>query len=406
MNYLRFTNIRVIKAAIIGFAFVLLAGGLVILMFSNNMTLWIAMVTAALTAGIVAGWTYYTIVNQMREESLELIKQALADEQPDATHNLDDFLAAWYMEVHETLDAHKMSDSSSKNDNLLMKNLAELESLGKKESNHAHEYAWKLNQLTEHINHTIEQIAKIITVNKSLISSTNEMVVSAEQISQEVKKASDTAGWGIKTVGQEIRSMSELKLTVGSSAETIKELHEMARRIGQFVVTIAGISRRTKLLALNAGIEAARAGEAGRGFAVVAAEIRVLSESSRDATEKISNIISDINKRTEHVIEVLQNTSKLEKNIKVVYTVGDTFMSIVKEIKLVETVVSQVSQITNDSSRDIQLMAKLLEKFKEVQSQGKVLLPELKEDMVRKNESWKKMDGICGQITETHGGKV
>ncbi|MCK5218149.1 hypothetical protein KAR10_01425, partial [bacterium] len=131
-----------------------------------------------------------------------------------------------------------------------------------------------------------------------------------------------------------------------------------------------------------------------------------LSESSRDATEKISNIISDINKRTEHVIEVLQNTSKLEKNIKVVYTVGDTFMSIVKEIKLVETVVSQVSQITNDSSRDIQLMAKLLEKFKEVQSQGKVLLPELKEDMVRKNESWKKMDGICGQITETHGGKV
>ena len=404
MSYLNFTHIKVIKAAMLGFTSALLAGGLVLLLvFSNQLTSWLAVVMAALAAGIASGWTYYTLVNRMREESLTLINQALTGEPSDAELDLNGFSGAWSREVHKTITSRCAPDYSGNPEVLLKAKLTELEFLGKKEIDSSQEYALKFNRLSEQVDLTIEQLTKVIAVNKSLITSTNEMVGSAEQISREVQKASDTAGTGIKTVGQEIRSMSELKLTVGSSAEIIKELNDMARRVGEFVVTIAGISRRTKLLALNAGIEAARAGEAGRGFAVVASEIRMLSESSRDATEKIANLIGDINIRTGHVIEVLQNTSKLEKNIKVVYTAGDTFMNIVSEIKTIEAVVSQIFQITSDSNRDNQIMDKLLEKLEELQKQGRVLLPVLKEDLVRKSQSWKKMLGVCGQISESRG---
>lgn len=54
---------------------------------------------------------------------------------------------------------------------------------------------------------------------------------------------------------------------------------------------IAGISKHTNLIAMNATVEAARSGEAGKGFAVIADEIRRLSDDSRETSE-----VSDINR--------------------------------------------------------------------------------------------------------------
>lgn len=80
----------------------------------------------------------------------------------------------------------------------------------------------------------------------------------------------------------------------------IYSLNEDMEEIKKIVKAIVSISVQTNLLPLNASIEAARACEAGRGFVVVAVELKKLAEQSKASSINISNIISNIQKKTEY----------------------------------------------------------------------------------------------------------
>ena len=62
------------------------------------------------------------------------------------------------------------------------------------------------------------------------------------------------------------------------------------------------------MLALNASMQAAAAGDAGRGFAVVAEEVQRLAESSRQATQQIAQLVSNIQIETADTINTVNKT--------------------------------------------------------------------------------------------------
>lgn len=93
--------------------------------------------------------------------------------------------------------------------------------------------------------------------------------------------------------------MSDASAKVGT-------LSRRAEEIGGIVQLIEEVAEQTNLLALNAAIEAARAGEAGRGFAVVADEVRNLAQRTSQATDDISNLVTNIQEETREAREVME----------------------------------------------------------------------------------------------------
>ncbi|MDC5720113.1 bacteriohemerythrin [Vibrio europaeus] len=132
---------------------------------------------------------------------------------------------------------------------------------------------------------------------------------------------------------------------IDNSNEHFQSLMEETAQISQVMETISGIAEQTNLLALNAAIESARAGEQGRGFAVVADEVRSLSKRTQEATEEIRNKITNLQAKTDDVLETMQeNKSSMQRSLEIASTAEHTFKELNLQIDEVRTYGQHIAQ--------------------------------------------------------------
>ena len=190
--------------------------------------------------------------------------------------------------------------------------------------------------VTEFATETVGQQNAVGAANEAVIHMRELLNVIADN-SNSVTNASNlamkTAESGAVTVGNAVKSMESLRVSVQESAQIIKLLGEYSGKIGNIVEAISGIADQTNLLALNAAIEAARAGEHGRGFAVVSEEVRKLAEQSGLAANEIRTLIADVLNQTEKAVESMNvGTELTASSVKAVDEAGSAFRDIVKQI--------------------------------------------------------------------------
>ncbi len=130
-----------------------------------------------------------------------------------------------------------------------------------------------------------------LEINQNDIAIINNELTTVEEAT---KNAANSALASKQSVNKVIENTSQIVTRISDLKSSSVKLDESSTEISDIISFIASIADQTNLLALNAAIEAARAGEYGRGFAVVADEIRSLADNTKNATAKITSIISNI----------------------------------------------------------------------------------------------------------------
>lgn len=120
----------------------------------------------------------------------------------------------------------------------------------------------------------------------------------SQNSSEAAEHASGATEAALSVVEATVHGMELLRESIAEMEKRFKRLGERSQEISTVVNLINSISERTHVLALNASMQAAAAGEAGRGFAMVAEEVQRLSESARQATAQIAQLVQSIQVET------------------------------------------------------------------------------------------------------------
>lgn len=121
---------------------------------------------------------------------------------------------------------------------------------------------------------------------------------------ENIKNMADGSNTDMKNVISSVQNVSD---AFNDLISKIRRVGQNVNRINEITDLINSIAQQTNLLALNAAIEAARAGEAGKSFSVVADEIRKLAEQSKQSSENITQLISEISNETNLMVETTDN---------------------------------------------------------------------------------------------------
>jgi methyl-accepting chemotaxis protein len=238
--------------------------------------------------------------------------------------------------------------------------------------------AEEMNSSTEEVAGTVEQIAKGAEHQAGLVEQTSkvmrEMAGAITEIASRAKAAAEAAaeaGYTAQTGGKSAReAMDKMKgvfTIVEGAAGGVKVLIERTQQIGTIVDVITKIAQQTNLLALNATIEAARAGEAGRGFAVVAEEVRKLATEAATSTEKISEIVKEVQTENAKVVGSMEiATRDIASGRDVLTYTSDALEEIVRGVVEEVKKVQEISALTQQQTEGAQALVKTIDEIAKV----------------------------------------
>ena len=232
----------------------------------------------------------------------------------------------------------------------------------------------------------------------SVRSSIHELNQNAADMVNNMEQMLEVHGY-IELMQKTTNGIQVIEHSARQTEELLASLEAGMKEISGFATTIAEITNKTNLLALNASIEAARAGEMGKGFNVVAEEVRVLASNSKQASDAINGIIQKIfsllqevqASNQENIDTVTQEIEKLhaveaeaerigtlqeESKEKVRVAAGSStdtaqrgeqLLNMIGQMEqLVENTISQANQIVEESQTQKNVTGEVEESFRQV----------------------------------------
>jgi methyl-accepting chemotaxis protein len=173
-----------------------------------------------------------------------------------------------------------------------------------------------------------------------------------QTVATAIEQLNSSLGEVTKNIQKESSIITDAHDQVKATKTTMELLGNSSKAIGKVVEVIESIARQTNLLALNASIEAASAGDVGKGFAVVANEVKSLAKQTSEATERISESISEMQGNTTAVISAIENITKIIENV------NHISVEIVGSFQEQNATISEISRTITGTSTAASVIAK------------------------------------------------
>lgn len=247
--------------------------------------------------------------------------------------------------------------------------------------------AVKQAESTQEANTQVEHLKNSLDETKEYVSGINGMTEKANEVSTE----------GIESVKDLIEKSGKTAEKSKVSLEVMNEMVESIDKIFYISDTIADITSQTNLLSLNASIEAARAGEMGKGFAVVADEIRKLADESKESTDEIKKIITEITEKSKLVEATMQENEVLQsEQQEAINRTEEIFGEIMKQIEMLGSGMERINTLNENMSANKDLVVDKMGTIASVSEQSAAATEEV-------NASTEQVNVTMAEISEHTG---